>query len=430
VSTVRQLIVQVPQGQGKRVLELAEKHNGINIAQYQGYNPQRQPIDITIVHVGNRSIQGILRDLDDMSRVYISMYPTEVVAFRPPASEAPEQVKSVELRSPIEVFLTAIQSIGEWNGFLGSVITGAVIAWVGLITNSTFLLLGSTLIAPFAGPVMSVAVSTATGDKRLLKRNVLRYLAALLLTGIVSAFMTFLFGFQTATALALEISQISIVAALLPLAAGVAGAMNLIQSERSNLIAGTASGVLVTVTLAPPAAVLGMSVAIQTWPMALRTLFILILQLVSINLAGSIIFRLNGLTADGVRYDRGKSRVFHVALVASVVALVALLSIQISTDVSLQQTSLSQQFSNDLRMVVEDNEFVHLVEVEGHFAQPSINDQFIFLATVHARRKPDVPIEPAVLEEMLQRSLEIKVAERELPIIPLIQVNVFSDDQP
>jgi uncharacterized hydrophobic protein (TIGR00341 family) len=411
-------------------MELAEKHNGINIAQYQGYNSQGQSIDITLIHVSNNSVQGMLRDLDDMSPVYISMYATEVIAFRPPASEAPEQIKSVELRSPIEVFLTAIQSVGEWNGFLASVVTGAVVAWVGLITNSIFLLLGSTLIAPFAGPVMSVAVATATGDKRLLKRNILRYLAALLLTSIVSALMTFLFGFQTATALALEISQISIVAALLPLAAGVAGGMNLIQSERSNLIAGAAAGVLVTVTLAPPAAVLGMSIAIQIWPMALRTLFILILQLVGINLAGSTIFRLNGLTADGVRYDRGKSLVFHVALVASVIALVILLFIQISTDVSLQQTSLSQQLSNDLRVVIEDSDLVHLVEVEGHFAQPNINDQFVFLATVYARRKPDVQIQPAILEEILQRSLEIKVAERELPIIPLIQVNVFADDWP
>jgi uncharacterized hydrophobic protein (TIGR00341 family) len=427
---VRQLIVQVPQGQGARVVELAEKHNGINIAQYQGHNPQRQPIDITLIHVSNRSVQGILRDLDDMSPVYISMYATEVIAFRPPASEAPEQIKSVELRSPIEVFLTAIQSISKWTGFLGNVIIAAVLAWVGLITNSISWVLASTLLAPFAGPVMSVAVATATGDKRLLKRNLFRYLAALLLTGIVSALLTLLFGFQTATTLASEISQVSIVAALIPLGAGVAGGLNLIQSERSNLFGGAAAGVVVTVTLAPPATVLGMSIAVQTWSMALRALFVLILQLVGINLGGSIIFRLNGLTADGVRYDRGKSRVFYVALVASVVALIALLTIQISTDVSLQQTSLSQQLSNDLRMVIEESDLVHLIEVQGHFTQANINDQFVFLATVHARRKPDAQMDPAILEEMLQRSLEIKVAERELPIIPLIRVNIFADERP
>ncbi len=427
---MRELIVQVPHGQGHQVVELAEKHNGLNIAQYPGFAADGQALDITLVHVSNRSVQGMLRDLDDMSPVYISLHATEVITFRPPASEAPKQVRSVELRSPIEVFLAAIQSIGDWKGFLGNVVTAAMLAWIGLMVNSVFLLLASTLIAPFAGPVMSVAVATATGDKDLLKRNIFRYVVALSLTGIIAALLTLLGGFQTASALALEISQISIVAALLPLAAGAAGALNLIQSERSNLVAGAAAGVLVTAALAPPSAVLGIAIAIGTWSMALRALFILILQLVGINLAGSIVFRLNGLTADGVRYDRGKSMTFYTALAASLMVLAALVFIQISSDVSLQQTSLSQELANDLRIAVEDNDLVDLVEVQGHFAQPNINDQFVFLATVHARRKPNVQIGPEILEEMLQHSLEIKVAERGLPIMPLIQVNVFANDQP
>lgn len=54
----------------------------------------------------------------------------------------------------------------------------------------------------------------------------------------------------------LQNSQISIAAVLLPLAAGAAGALNLFQSERSSLVSGAATGMLVAASLAPPAGII------------------------------------------------------------------------------------------------------------------------------------------------------------------------------
>ena len=61
------------------------------------------------------------------------------------------------------------------------------------------------------------------------------------------------------------------------IAAGAAGAINLMQSERSSLVSGAATGMLVAASLAPPAGIIGMAAAIGRWDMAVSGLFLLLL---------------------------------------------------------------------------------------------------------------------------------------------------------
>ncbi|MGB3613274.1 MAG: DUF389 domain-containing protein, partial [Elainellaceae cyanobacterium] len=64
-----------------------------------------------------------------------------------------------------------------------------IVVWVGLYTNSSFLLTASMLIAPFAGPAMNVAIATARGDTALLWRSLLRYFSALAVCIVTSALL-------------------------------------------------------------------------------------------------------------------------------------------------------------------------------------------------------------------------------------------------
>jgi len=184
------------------------------------------------------------------------------IALRPPASEAPQQVKNVTSRSPIEIFLSGLQSVGSWRSFLAYAAVAGVIVWIGLYTNTSYLLVAAMLIAPFAGPAMNTAIATARGDLQLLGRSVPRYFSALLVTIAITFLLSLLLQQQSATSLMLDSSQVSAVAVLLPLAAGAAGALNLVQSERSSLVSGAAAAMLVAASLAPPAGIIGMASAI------------------------------------------------------------------------------------------------------------------------------------------------------------------------
>lgn len=89
---------------------------------------------------------------------------------------------------------------------------------------------------------------------------------------------------------------------LLPLVAGAAGAITLVQSERSSLVSGTATGMLVAASLSPPAGIIGMSMAIGRWDMVVNGVFLLLLQLSGINLSAAILFCTFGLSTKGARY--------------------------------------------------------------------------------------------------------------------------------
>ena len=114
---MRQLIIQVPRGNGKAVIDIAKSHNGTNLARFEGN--AEEPIDVVIIHVSNREVGKVLEELQDLPKVHITFIPTGVIALQSPASEAPQQVVNVEERSPIEIFLSGLQSVGSWQGFLG-----------------------------------------------------------------------------------------------------------------------------------------------------------------------------------------------------------------------------------------------------------------------------------------------------------------------
>ncbi|HEY9294932.1 MAG TPA: DUF389 domain-containing protein, partial [Phormidium sp.] len=241
---MRQLIIQVPKGQGKAVLDIAKSHNGANLAQFEASNGDGE-IDVVIVNISNQKVEKLLGELQNLSQVHITLTPTGVMALQPPASEAPEQVKDVQERSPIEIFLSGLQSIGSWRGFLGYAAVAGVVVWIGLYTNTSYLLVAAMLIAPFAGPAMNVAIASARGDLYLLWRSLLRYFSALAVTILITFLLSVVLQQEIPTSLMIDRSQISSVAILLPLAAGAAGALNLVQSERSSLVSGAATGMLV-----------------------------------------------------------------------------------------------------------------------------------------------------------------------------------------
>ncbi|MBD0389089.1 MAG: DUF389 domain-containing protein, partial [Nostoc sp. C3-bin3] len=245
---MRQLIIQVPRGNGKAVIDIAKSHNGTNLARFEGN--AEEPIDVVIIHLSNQEVGKVLEKLQDLPKVQITLIPTGVMTLQPPASEAPQQVVDVEERSPIEIFLSGLQSVGSWRGFLGYAALAGFVVWIGLYTNTAYLLVAAMLIAPFAGPAMNTAIATAWGDRKLLGRSILRYFAALAVTIATTWLLSLILRQEIPTSLMVDSSQVSAVAVILPLAAGAAGALNLVQSERSSLVSGAATGMLVAASLA------------------------------------------------------------------------------------------------------------------------------------------------------------------------------------
>ncbi|WP_414585718.1 DUF389 domain-containing protein [Scytonema sp. PCC 10023] len=421
---MRQLIIQVPQGHGKAVLDIANSHNGANLAQLAAKGSD-EAIDVVIVHVSNREVEGFLEQLQDLPKVHITLIPTGVMALQPPASEAPQQVVNVEERSPIEIFLSGLQSVGSWRGFLAYAAVAGFVVWIGLYTNTAYLLVAAMLIAPFAGPAMNTAIATARGDRQLLGRSLLRYFTALAVTIATAWLLSLILRQEIPTSLMLESSQVSTVAVLLPLAAGAAGALNLVQSERSSLVSGAATGMLVAASLAPPAGIVGMASALGRWDMVISGLFLLLLQLCGINFSASLLFRLYGLSTQGTRYQRGKKSVFRSALVMTVIALAGLLTWQFSNSPNLERSSRAQRANAEVQKAVKQVGFAQLVESNVRFTRANIEGQNTLLSVVYVQRLPEVTESSEEIRDRLTQAIQTHLLKQGFNVTPLVDVNVL-----
>ncbi|HEY9886997.1 MAG TPA: DUF389 domain-containing protein [Candidatus Obscuribacterales bacterium] len=418
---MRQLLIQGPCGCGKTVLQKAQACQGTNLAQWQTMG--EPPQDMVLVHVSNQRVEALLEALQDLPELKITLVPHGVMALHPPADQAAEQVTQVEERSPVEIFLAGLQSVGSWKGFLSYAAIAGIIVWIGLFTNTNYLLVAAMLIAPFAGPAMNTAIASARGDRRLIGRSVLRYFTALLVTIGVAALLSLVFQQQIATPLMLDNSQISAVAVLLPLVSGAAGAINLVQSERSSLVSGAATGMLVAASLSPPAGIIGMSIAIGRWDMVVNGVFLLLLQLSGINLSAAILFRTFGLSTKGARYQRGKQGVFPVSLGVSAIAIAALLTWQLSNSPSLQRSSRAQRANAEVQTVIEEFSQVELVESTARFTRSDIEGQTTLLSEVYVQRQPGYSESDAAIRAELTQAIQAHLLDQGFNITPLVSIN-------
>ncbi|UKO98291.1 DUF389 domain-containing protein [Nostoc sp. UHCC 0870] len=421
---MRQLIIQVPQGFGGDVLDIAKSLEGQNLAQFAANNGD-EPIDVVIVHVSNRRVDQLFAKLEELPNVHITLLPSGVMPLRPPASEAPEQVKDVEERSSIEVFLAGLQSVGSWQGFLGYAVLAGIVVWIGLYTNTVFLLVAAMLIAPFAGPAMNTAIATARGDWQLLWRSLVRYFSALSVTIVTTWLLSLILQQEIATSLMIERSQLSAVAVFLPLAAGAAGALNLVQSEQNSLVSGAATGMLVAASLAPPTGIVGMASAIGRWDMVTDGIFLLFLQLCGINLSASLLFRKFGLSTQGSRYQRGNKNIFLTALIITIIALSILLSWQFMNSPSLERSTIAQRANSELQKVVKQTNLAQLVESNVRFTRPNIESQNTLLCVVYVQRRQGVTESAAAIRSRLTQAIHQHLRQENFNFTPLVDVIVL-----
>ena len=422
---MRQITVHVPDGQGEQALKIASSYGseGLSLNRSMGIEG---PVEVVSGMIQNRLVGDFLSELERaLPTANVSLLPTAVLSVALPTDDIPKSLREVDARSAIEVFLEGVQSIGSWRSFLIYAVSAGVVVWVGLYTNSVSLLVASMLIAPFGGPAMNVAIASARGDIRLLKRSLLRYFTGIGSLVLTCLLLSLLFGQTIPTQEMIVTSEVSGTALLLPLAGGVVGALQLVQSERSSLVSGTAIGVLVAAALAPPAGLVGMAVAIGKNEMAISGVFLLLLQLACINLAGAVVFRLYGVKPQGAVYARGRKQTFPFALGLSALAIAVLLSVQFASSPTLLRASQERRAAAVIQSVVDSNAYVSLVEANVRFTRADIKGQDTLLSTVYVQPRQGQSVAEPTAKQRLTEDIQAALIEKDFQVTPLVSVTLL-----
>ena len=418
---MRHIQVIVPRGRGSEALEIATRHEVTNAVRGDAHDIDG-PVEIITADVENDRVEKLLDDLQRLPELRITFAPRAVLALQPPAEEAHAQVTDVTHLSPVEIFLAGVQSVGSWRTFLGYAAAAGAVVWIGLFTDTIYLLTAAMLIAPFAGPAMNAALATARGDGKLLLRSMARYGASLTVAAAVAALLTLIMQQRAATELMLAASTISSVAVVLPIVAGAAGALHLGQSERSSLVSGAATGILVAASLAPAAGLVGMASVLGEWAMVRSGAFLLLLQIAGINLSGAIVFRLYGVSPAAPRYERGRSSVAIVGYAVAAVGVGALLTWQFTSEPALQRSTRAARAAEVIHDLVDASRLGTVVETNVRFSSA---DARTLLAEVYVQRGPGAKEE----NEAVARTLTHTIQERlvaDFAVTPLVDVTVMA----
>lgn len=142
--------------------------------------------------------------------------------------------------------------------YLIMLVLSAAIATLGLIANSTAVIIGAMIIAPLMNPIIACTYSGMKGDLPLLGKSVFSIVFGIITVLIVSATVTWLSGSQLKGSEILARSNPSLLDLGIAAASGMAGAAAWTQKK----ISSTLPGVAIAVALVPPLCTTGIGLAL------------------------------------------------------------------------------------------------------------------------------------------------------------------------
>ncbi|MHA1130816.1 MAG: TIGR00341 family protein [Candidatus Helarchaeota archaeon] len=241
--------------------------------------------------------------LDDLKRIGISttygrITILPILGLIPPPLKKPEKPPRIQILSFEELMQIIEPQTHPDLLYITFCILSAIIAALGLIYNNVAVIVGSMVIAPLLGPIIGISLTVVT-DKKIIKRSLLTEFIGLSIAVIVGVVL----GYVTSSIL--DPSQLTASGSLsemflrtraspadfgLGIASGIAAGLCFITGIATALV-----GVAVAAPLMPPAANVGILLAMGEPSLALGSLIILLINLLCINFTCTITFYLAGI---------------------------------------------------------------------------------------------------------------------------------------
>ncbi len=281
----------------------------------------------------------------------------------------------------------------------------SLICTLGLLGDSTAVIIGAMIITPLLNPTIGIAFSLSVGNRRLFKRAGLTLVTGFFVAMVTSIIVCNLVGLQNLSSEILQRSQPTLLDLGVAMASGVAGAF-----ATSRVRVGSAlPGVAISVALLPPISVTGIGFSLGDQEIAWGALLLFLANLCGIILCGSLVFLLEGYGSIG----RAKSH-----LIISI-AILCLLGIPLGF--SFRQLLINEQANHAIRSIVYQQYTNQLADIRRIDVDPQPDHMNIFAEIV----APEGIVTNADVEQIaseVEERLNIPVSLR-LRVIPSYDLN-------
>ncbi|WP_232702694.1 DUF389 domain-containing protein [Halobacterium wangiae] len=301
-------------------------------------------------------------------------------------------------------------------------VLSALIATAGLLVDSPAIVVGSMVIAPVVGPVLTTNVGVITGDRQMvagsLRMQALGLAVAVLAsTALGVALQVFRFAPPVLDLSTIELVGVrlapNMLAVIVGLAAGAAGGIGLTTKGPMSLI-----GVMIAAALIPTAAASGLGIVWNRPLVWAGTLALLIVTVVAINVACLLalwaLYRPD-LTGRGSVLEFQTLR--EAALLVAVVAVLAAVVLG-TAGASAQQVAFERDANAAVHELVDDpaHQDLTVVAVRSEYVSPSLFAESQTVTVVLSDTDPDDAPPPdfadeiaAEIERRTGRSVAVRV---------------------
>ena len=240
-------------------------------------------------------------------------------------------VKPVTLERRAEVQVQLRDSCTPDFDFFLLVVLSAVIATLGLLTNSAAVIIGAMLVAPLMSPIIGIGLASLTGDARLFRDSGVALARGALLAVIMSVFLTWFnrsLPFVTLQELPVEVlsrTRPSPIDLTIAMAGGMAAAFALAMPS----ISAALPGVAIATALMPPLCTVGIGIAMNRWDVAGGASLLFLTNAVTIAFAGMLVFFALGFAPKREK-GRGVPRALVISALFTLLLLIPLTLLSVS----------------------------------------------------------------------------------------------------
>ena len=246
--------------------------------------------------------------------------------------------------------------------FVSLMMLSTAIAVFGVLGDSTAVVIGAMLVAPLMFPVLGVAAAIVMGWPRRIVSRTLLVAAGSLLAVLLAALISFLIP-GMATPLPAELiarTSPNLLDLGIALAAGAAGAYGQVRRHASDVL----TGVAVAVALVPPLAVVGITLQLTEWQLALGAALLFLANVVGIVIAASATLLAAGFVP-GRNPLKGHTQILRGVSWAAIATIIVVLPMQFGRGAVLPVSDPTEEVTAVVEeYVAEGGSATEVVDVE------------------------------------------------------------------
>jgi uncharacterized hydrophobic protein (TIGR00341 family) len=296
---MRQINIVLPDQEVKNVLDIAQKSD-LKAAHVRSAGD----IDLVIVTVPDDSVNEFITKLKSAG---IDKLGTVSILPIHAALSGTEHEKIPTIAPKEEIIDSARKACHLTRGYIFMIVIAAFVATLGLMMNSPAIVIGAMVIAPLLGPSIAASVGTVMGDAALFRKGIMSTTLGLLIVIIAATATAFFVNSLQLLPPVVDISlenlpsqmeertTLNVLIVGLALASGAAGAYSFAEKKGEILV-----GVMIAVALVPPAAIVGIGIALLDGDFIIHSGLLLVVNVFCINIAATLVFWKLGITPGGV----------------------------------------------------------------------------------------------------------------------------------